>query len=400
MGRPMRIAIVGNFYPDVFRVAPVTTGLTYLLSTSPRIEHISVFCPFGSILPEIIPRDRVELRPSWSPDNLRKLTSCALRLARESPAYDAVLFNIYLTSFGRSYLANGIGLITPVLVRRLSGRPPLVYMHNFLETEDASKLGYEVGWLERTVVRKLEAALLNHTKVVVPLATQKSTIEKAFDVEVPHLVIPYVEGILSVAGRGHEESPVESARGSNRTRVLLFGAWGPQKDLEGALRLLRDVSALRPLDVTVAGGVNPNFPEYAGILARLESEYGGPHCRFLGRVSEDRVPHLFATTDCLVLPYRAMGGYSGVLSTCALFDVPVIAYRVPGMREFAEALGQPIEFVDPGDAPEFSRAVDKLAAAGTRDVGRSASQAVSKVETARVATNRLIDLLEETPARG
>jgi len=390
----MRIAVVGNFYPGVFRVAPVTTGLVYLLSKSSRVDHVTVYCPFGSCLPPQIARERVGLRPSWSPDSISSLAACALRLARESSGYDALLFNLYLTAFGKNPVANGIGLMTPVFLRRLSGRRPVVYMHNFLETEDAAKLGYDVGRFERGVVRMIESALLEHTEVVVPLPAQRETIERTFGFHVRQLVIPYVEGILIAGANRLDSLSNESAPHSDRTRVLLFGAWGPQKDLAGALQLLRDVDRQRPLEVTVAGGANPNFPEHAGLLKSLEREFSGPHCRFLGKVPEEMVPSIFQRADCLLLPYHAMGGYSGVLSTCALFDVPIIAYRVPGIRDFAASLEQPIELVDPRDPAGFIRAMDSLDVRRNHLAQLRPDRVELKVEKARSTAEQLVDILE------
>src|SRR4029077_9700216 len=93
-----------------------------------------------------------------------------------------------------------------------------------------------------------------------------------------------------------------ASRQFDGVRVLLFGAWGPQKDLSGAVGVLQRLRADGlPMRVTVAGGSNPNFPEFETELARLKAAAPPPDFRFLGHVADEMVPELFEGHDVLLL---------------------------------------------------------------------------------------------------
>jgi hypothetical protein len=373
---PRRVVFFGTFYPTPHRAGNSSTGIVTVLSRSPSTASVMVFAPRGSRVPPAAERSRVELRATWSHDDLPSLLATWIRMFQSRGGCDVFLFNIYVTSFGRRPFANAFGLMMPVLLARLSRRPVRVYMHNFLETQDVEQLGYRPSRIVRKLVRALEAVLVRSTSVVVPLASQRAIVEAQVGGKVEAFLLPYIEAVPSVLTRLAADAPMappEVVAGAP-VRVLLFGAWGPQKDLTGALRLLESVAASGiSVHVTVAGGANPSFPEYADELANFQKRFSPDRFRFLGWVPEDDVLALTLEHDLLFLPYRATGGYSGAMSCGALTDLPVVSYDLPQIREFGAEIGVTATFIDPTRADQLAAAIER--ARDGRDARRKLDRA-------------------------
>ena len=203
------------------------------------------------------------------------------------PSVDGYLFNIYVTAFGRTRLANALGLMLPSIIRVITGRPAVVYMHNFLETQDVRSLGYRPTRMERLGVRLLEKLLTRTTTVLVPLPSQQRILLDVLGARTSVAPIPFVEVAPWLEGneRSGRNGPPDPDRAG--LRVLLIGSWGPQKDLEGILGLLRgEVERGRRISAVIAGEPNIHFPEYGRRMADLLRSTVPQTFRILGRVSD------------------------------------------------------------------------------------------------------------------
>ena len=116
--------------------------------------------------------------------------------------------------------------------------------------------------------------------------------------------------------------------------ILIYGSWGPQKDLSKALEAVKIVkdSGLM-VKVIVAGDSNLHFPGYISFFEATLANYKGVIDERIGYVNEVDVYSIFARSDLIVLPYVVPGGFSGVLSISMLFGLKVI---VPEFEEFKE----------------------------------------------------------------
>ncbi|MCI4319020.1 MAG: glycosyltransferase [Thermoplasmata archaeon] len=363
-----------------------------VLSRSPKVDQITAFVPRGSAVPPAAVAARLTLRPTWAHDDLGSLVRTLLRMLRAGPRTDLYLFNIYVTSFGRNPIVNAFGLMMPVALARWTRKPVRVYMHNFLETQDVEQLGYRPSPWVRRVVRWLERRLIGHASVVVALASQGAVVEREVGGHVEPFILPYIETMPSIyarlsSGAALAPAPVESTA---PVRVLLFGVWGPQKDLGGALDLLKQVQAAgERIQVTVAGGANPSFPEYAAEISKFEAAAPKASFRFLGWVSEDDVLALTLEQDLLFLPYRATGGYSGAMNCGALTDLPVVAYDLPQLREFAQELGVSPTFIDPARSEQLAAAVQKAAESRAARTRLARGTIEARLETTGERVDRL-----------
>lgn len=373
MPRPLRIVFFGNFHPQTTRISTTSIGMVMLLASLPEVERIEVACPVGSRLPEGTGWEKVVLRPMWRHEDPLSVVRSLFVLLREARSTDVFLFNTYVTAFGRSKSANALGLMLPSLLAWLSLTPVVVYMHNFVETQQVELLGYQPSRRERWAAHLLEGLLLRRTTVVVPLESQRRVLLKEFGTAPRQLIIPHLEGIHSLAFGDEGPDLPPAVDTSGKVHVLLFGLWGPQKDLEGALDTLQRVrnDFHLPLSVIVAGPPHPTFPKYAEVYRAIRRQFESPECRFLGEVPERDLSRLIRQCTALVLPYHTAGGYSAAMNVGKAHGVEMIAWDIPEMREVARALDVPVAFVPARDAPALARALQEVVAR-PRGPGRDA----------------------------
>ncbi|MGI0132122.1 MAG: glycosyltransferase [Thermoplasmata archaeon] len=327
-----------------------------------------MFGPLGSRLPDhVMALEKVSLEPAWEYDDPIGLTKCFLKILARCQEFDAILFNIYLTSFGNGELANGLGLSIPIALGALAPNRVVVYMHNFLETSDVASLGYNPSLTQRVMVRTLEALLSMLTRVVVPLPSQVTTMRSLLPGPIQQVFVPHVDAFANpVQANRRAESP-SATPVDKPVSILLFGAWGPQKDLVGVIDCLESLRADgHNFSVVVAGHVNSAFEGSADQIHRLEQRLPHDVYRFILEVPDRAVAPLFEAATLVILPYNATGGFSGVMSLASYYCVPIISYDLPGMRETATLLNIDCEFVRPRDPVSLSLAISKVACGNSR----------------------------------
>jgi glycosyltransferase involved in cell wall biosynthesis len=136
--------------------------------------------------------------------------------------------------------------------------------------------------------------------------------------------------------------------------VLLFsGAPSPRKNLDAVLRILRDAApgnALGQARLAISGASESAFPLYS----RWLSERGlQDRVQWLGTVSRDDMPGLYAAVDALVYPSLYEGFGLPPLEAMSV-GTPVIASRVSCLPE---VLGDGALLVDPVNHRELGEAV-------------------------------------------
>lgn len=305
--------------------------------------------------------ERISLEESWDYDEPISILRAGLRMLKDRRCFDVFLFNMYVTSFGKSRLANLFGLCLPSLLALCQQREVAVYMHNFLETQDVERLGYHPSRLARGLVHLLERALIVCTTVIVPLESQRETIRKQFHRNVHSVMLPFMDGVSSYLFEPHYDTSLRRRALSDTFQILLFGSWGPQKDLAGPISAVEVLLRKgRKVHLTVAGPVNSNFPEYEEFVQSLVRRLPAESLSWLGAVSDLVVQRLFRSADLLVLPYLATGGYSGVMNLGTFFGIPMIAYDLPELRELAREIKANCDFVDPHDLASLMETIAKV----------------------------------------
>jgi hypothetical protein len=390
-----RIGFFGTFFPESEFAGNSSTGIVAALIRNAGVESLVIFSQVGSYLPDTVRYQKVELRPCWSHDNPISLLFALRDMLRHSSNVDGFLFNVFLTAFGRTSFANGVGLLVPSLVALLSRKPVVVYMHNFLETQDVAQLGYRPTILQRLGVRFLEGLLLKHTIVAVPLRSQQEKVMDVFQTAPRTIPLPFIEpfGLMAISAESHKRGTM---LGGEPTRILLLGTWGPQKDLSGvlsALRVAHERGGRFVVDIT--GAINPQFPGYQKEVDQAAESMDPEWFHFLERIPEDRILDAVLDHDLLILPYNASGGYSGAMSLGAYCGMGIIAYDLPQLREAADALGLHPSFVKKGNLEAIVNAILSFCA-GVRTF-RESRLAVPRPEYDSLAyewTERLVEMFE------
>lgn len=145
-----------------------------------------------------------------------------------------------------------------------------------------------------------------------------------------------------------------------RQRLLFFGKIRRYKGLD---LLLRALTQLNGVHLTVAGEVYPDATDLGGLVDRL-----GLRDRVdlrPGYLPAERIPELFASVDALVLPYRSATASQHV-ALANRHRVPVVATRV---GNFPEVIDDGVDglLCTPGDVADLTRALRELYAPGRLD---------------------------------
>ena len=144
-----------------------------------------------------------------------------------------------------------------------------------------------------------------------------------------------------------------------KVRILLFGAWGPQKDVVNLLNMLKTLSVtLKNFHVTMAGSINQNFPEYRGRISSIFMDLESERFSFIENPEESMIPELFINSDILILPYNAAGGYSAVMNVARLYCIKSIAYDIEELREIAKTVGGNVNFIMKDSIESLKEAIE------------------------------------------
>lgn len=389
--RHRRIGFFGAFHPMTARAGGASTGMALLLSELKGLDGIVVFGPRVAEMPPASDPRRLEVVPVWQPDDLLSLFRTLKAMSRASDRLDGYIFSIYVTAFGRSIVVNTLGLTLPVLLRWLTGKPVVVFMHTFVETQDVTKLGYRPSPAALRLARVVELFLITQTTTAVGLESQKRIVEAQVGGTIAFVPMRFTESVNSWMA-SLAAPPAPSAAPGGPLRVLLFGSWGPQKDMDGAFQMLQRLQAEGlPMTVSVAGSANPNFPEYQAKLDAWRAKLPPERFRFLGQVPEDQLRPVFESHDLIFLPYVASGGYSGVMNLATTYGLPIVAYDHAQLRECATLIQARAEFVPMGDLEATRRAFLMLQKEGRPTKGARAEP--SWLPAARRSAEDLLGLL-------
>jgi glycosyltransferase involved in cell wall biosynthesis len=356
----LKLGVFGTFYPEYGYVGNCTTAIAIGLAQLELIDRVTVFCQEGARFPPFAAegnRNKIELIACWRHNDPFSLLRAARTALRKTNHLDAMLFNTFVTAYGRSNAANAVGLVLPPIISSLSRIPTFVYMHNFMETQEVEKLGYSPARPTEWGVRFLERLLLRSTVVVVPLVAQSELVKSRLGFRPNSFLFPYLESYL-VAKPWASLPQGSSWPITGRPRILLMGSWGPQKDLSGALEALNKLSGEGcDFEITIIGAANPHFPGFLsdfdfGAYPFLENRIS-----VTGSLDDVTLFQIVRNSHLIVLPYHATGGYSGVMNFAAVTGLPIIAYSHAQLREQAAQIGSDVTFVQREELAEGIRAI-------------------------------------------
>lgn len=392
----MRFGLFENFYPGKDRLGTHSTSLSLLLQRAAPTTELDLAVPDGSRWPAPFPSERVRFHPSWKHGDAVSLVRASRALTRRVGRQGRVLFNWFPTCFGETRGANAAGMLLPAIVRASSRRPPFVYAHNFIETQDIGRLGYTPKRIERLGLSTFERALTRSARVIVPLESQRAAVESLFGGTVVTRPIPFAEAIFghwAASFRTPQEPGGAGAPEERPFRILLFGVWGPAKDLASVLPVLaRLYREGHDFETVFAGSFNRFFPSWRSRLSEAVRQLPEGRCRFVPDPPDESTPELFGGSDLVILPYHAIAGPSGVMGLAAFHGCAIVAYDVPELREYDAILRGHTTFV-PSRTPDALHAAIERAL--SRRLPRSTEPKEAKVQRSLASAERLATYLAE-----
>lgn len=334
----MRIAYVGDLINHGKSLKTSGTSVVILLSLLEEVDLIDVFCPKENDnvenfeLPE-----KVRLYEFYRYDDSISI----LRLLKiHWDNYDYVIFNILPTGFGKLTLPNAFALILPITLRKIFRQNNIrVIYHNSVFTNDIRTLGYNSTFdiIRTYFLRIVEATLFKSVTTFVLLDLYRQRIEESARTnKINVLNWRYLESITTLYLNKVMYAEFLKAVQTDIPTILMHGSWGPQKNIELALIILKKLKTEGyKFRLVISGGVNHHFPEYEKKLQELLRSYSNIIDEYLGSVSEKDIKKIFLEASLLILPYNTPGGFSGVLEHAIFFELPTIAIDFPEYREQA-----------------------------------------------------------------
>jgi len=334
----LNIAYVGNFLNHGVSLSQFGTGLCYLLSKIEKIKEIDVICPKKDNLEDDININKIKILEEWDNKDLFSFKNVIKRIYFKK--YDIIIFNINPTSFSDKNIINLFGLILTLIIKIIFKKRVIIIYHNSAFTSNIEKLGYNSfsDKIKYKVLLLMETLIFKNIETFFTLKFYKEIVDKKIKKsKVKYLNFKYIEAIPTIILNNLEnEETFDFKKSSKVPNILLFGYWGPQKNLELILNILKRIDDNGyKFNLTIAGGVNIHFKNYKMIFKKLIEKNKDIINELKGYVNEKDILNLFLKTDILILPYTTPGGWSAILDQAAFFDLTVAAIEFPEYIEQA-----------------------------------------------------------------
>ncbi len=174
----------------------------------------------------------------------------------------------------------------------------------------------------------------------------------------------YFEGDYTIVPNGIDGArfrpdlpPLPELGGDGKATILFVGRMEQRKGLPVLLQAYAQLRQRRDDCQLVIVGDGPMRWAYE----RQCEATGVPDVRFLGHVSADILPRIYAGSDVFCSPANGGESFGIVLLEAMASGVPVVASAIPGFSQVVEARGDGL-LVPPGKPEGFARALESLIA--------------------------------------
>jgi glycosyltransferase involved in cell wall biosynthesis len=338
----LRICFVSSYPPNHARLSEYAKHLVTELANRPTIEKINLLTDQApSLGGKFLENSKINILRVWKQDNLLSILGIMMQVLKLKP--DVVHFSIGFQIFGRSRIANFMGL-SLVFLCRLCGFKVIVLLHNLGELVDLEKVKMKPSFVNRAGILVATKLILSASRVVVMVKSYADYLRNHYHNE-RVIFIPH----------GSQEYDCTSVDPKKRV-VLLFGHMGPSKGLPVMLSAFQNINEERnDVQLVVAGADHPNYPGYIeGFIKKAPS-----NVMFKGYVSEEDLCRVFGMADVVVMPYLIALGTSGVFHLACGFGKPIVCSNLPELRELVSD-GASALLVPPGDVGSLKDAILKV----------------------------------------
>lgn len=335
----MKLSIVSPYPPLITGIGQYGYHVSKLLAHSKAFSSVIILT--GKSGKEIRVEPSIKVEQLWQPNSWNIVTAIPARLRAIHP--DLVWFNLGVSIFGRSPLANLSGFLSVLRTQQL-GFPTVVTLHEMPELSDLHSLQAPGGFLA-----------IYGARLLTSIATQSDvvclTIQRYVDwLSSNHRDKKYIHIPI---GAYH---PPEMLPESDVLEMLFFTTLAPFKGLEVLLDAFQILQKAIPnLRLTIAGAEHVRFPGYA---QKLRDTYAGlKGISWLGQVPEEMVRELYQRAKIVVLPYLASTGASSVMTQAATWGRPVIASDLPEVQQLAQENKFDITFFQSGNSADLVKVI-------------------------------------------
>lgn len=352
-GMGIKIGYFGDFYPK-FKNALFSTGTVYLLSKHTEVESIYLYATKGCKIPPNF-GENIHLFESWNENSIVSLLRTLLLMNSHKKKLDTFFFNLSLTSQSKKSYVNVLSLLLPVFLSFITKKKIAVYLHDIVETQNFETLGYNRSRVRIFVAKLLERFIAIRVTMILPMEYQVRALYNTRKKDLQQIFFPYAEAIWAydlyppVAVFTNNEE-------NNLLRVLLWGSWGPKKDIIRVIKKLKElIEKGCNLKVKVVGNINPHFAYYQQEFYQLIQEMNNDRILFILDAPDEIAPNTFFNSDILLLPYLGSVGISGVMNIGAFYGIKMVSYSVPELVDFSQMVNGDTLFIPTGDLDELER---------------------------------------------
>lgn len=284
---------------------------------------------------------RVEVIRCWHYNSPLNFWPILREIRRLDP--DVVWFNVGFATMGHNPIAAVANLALPALFRSL-GYFTHVTLHTLAEFSDLKAAGARFPFVARWGCETATRLLLRANRLSVLLPIYAKTLRDK-----------YRATNVCVIPHGLFGEPV--IQGKQRDHVICaLGKWGTYKKLEFLIESFRRLrTSISSAELWIAG---QDHPLAVGYLAGVEHKYcNEPGVRFLGYISENRLPEILGHCKAMAMPYTSSGGCSGVAHLACQYGLTIAAPDIPDFRDMAAQLPCRVVFFSPHNSESFTDAL-------------------------------------------
>lgn len=331
----MKVALVSVIYNHGKILTHSGTSLLLAFERVERVDKLDVYTQVAYEGNSLV-TSRATIVPVLDPE--RPLTYLKLFRLITKAKYDRIVVNSMPTSQGNKNISNLLYLCLPIIWSRIYGFKVAVLYHNSPFLNEVGKLGYS-GLMNRfksSIIKAIEKRMYSSCNVYFLLKFYAEKIKKI----IPNARVNWINaGVIDsfttlYLNKKLNFEVIKMVPSGKEVTILIYGSWGPQKDMSKALeavKIVKDSGLV--VKVIVAGDSNLHFPGYISFFEETLANYKEIIDERIGYVNEVDLYSIFERSDLIILPYVVPGGFSGVLSISMLFGLDII---VPEFEEFRE----------------------------------------------------------------
>lgn len=380
----MKLAVVSPFLPEISGVGQYGVRVAEALANTRRFSAVHVLANARPGAPRREQRGRLNIERVWARDRYDVAPSILAAILRLRP--DVVWFNLGLSMYGSSRVANFLGHAAPALVR-LAGIPAVATLHELFETANLRAIGATNGRVTQWGGALATRMILQADAVCLTLKSYLQLVRERYGA---HSLFYIPHGAFDPP----RFAPLPASK-----RALYFGSHAPYKGLPALIAMYRELRATdSALRLTIVGSDHPRFPGYFDSVRAAANDLPGIEWR--PNMPEDQLPAVFESAQVVVLPYAATTGASSVTHRAAAHGRPIVAYRLPDLQAVAAEENLRVEFVTPGDPAAFTARLKSLLGdpAECERIGRE-NAAAMQAHTLEHTCRRYAEVFESVVAR-